>query len=130
MGWALLTLLKISTVDGISKTLVRLDTTPRPRFPDQASAIQGAAQALKLLPSAPNPAARRSLLLTARNHLSGCVTAYELDQLQVIAQERVRELSHPSGMLHAQRRTRSKRAVSGACHIECAAYHASARRSS
>ena len=87
MGWALLTLLKISTVDGISKTLVRLETTPKPRLPDQASAIAGAAHALKLLPTAPNQAARRSLLLTARNHLAGCVTAYELDQLQVIGRE-------------------------------------------
>jgi len=83
MGWALLTLLKVATVDGISKTLERLDTTPKPRFPDQATAIQGAVKALKLLPTAPTQDARRALLLTARNHLSGCVTAYELDQLQV-----------------------------------------------
>jgi sensor domain CHASE-containing protein len=83
MGWALLTLLKVATVDGISKTLERLDTTPKPRFPDQASAIQGAVEALRKLPTAPTQGARRAVLLTARNHLSGCVTAYELDQLQV-----------------------------------------------
>ena len=92
MGWALLTLLKVATVDGISKTLERLDTTPKLRFPDQATAIDGAVKALKQLPTALTQDTRRALLLTARNHLSGCVTAYELDQLQVVHHLSVKSL--------------------------------------
>ncbi len=92
MGWALLTLLKVATVDGISKTLERLDTTPKLRFPDQATAIDGAVKALKQLPTALTQDTRRALLLPARNHLSGCVTAYELDQLQVVHHLSVKSL--------------------------------------
>jgi hypothetical protein len=83
VGWALLTLLKISTVDGISATLEKLDTTPKPRMPDPDTALQGAIDALRRLPAAKTYTSQRALILTARNHLGGCVTSYELDQMQV-----------------------------------------------
>ena len=82
LGWALLTLLKIGTVDGISNSLQILDSTPLPRVPDPDSALQSAIRALRQLPDAGTFAGRRALILTARNHLGGCVTAEELNKLQ------------------------------------------------
>ena len=82
LGWALLTLLKIGTVDGISITLNRLDTSPLPRLPDDATAMQNAIEVLRQLPLSQSDAERRVIVLNARKQLGGCVTAQELNQLQ------------------------------------------------
>ena len=81
-GWALLSLLKIATVDGMSTTLNQLDTTPLPRLPSAAGAMQAAIDSLRQLPDAETFAERRALVLLARKHLGGCVTARELNQMQ------------------------------------------------
>jgi len=82
VGWALLSLLKVATVDGVSPLLKKLDLSRGPRLPDEETAMSRAISALRMRNNATRSALRRTFLLEARAHVPGCLTSQELDRLQ------------------------------------------------